>query len=535
MKLFWILFSLFLFSCATVQRPEGGDRDRVPPMILWEQSTPEFQTNFTPTELSFQFDEWVQLPNGGRGIIISPKLEKKPSISLKKRTLVIQLHDDEVLKENTTYLLQFNDEVVDLTERNPLTQQYYVFSTGDYIDSLSITGRVVDVLDPAPLHNVICHLYDSIIDTPAYFQKPEYITKADSSGQFRFHHLKDHDWHLFAFRDLNKNGSYDPYTEVAYVHDTTINPIRDSVLSYPIMLSKERHPMEVIHIDSSARDHALFRFSRMTGNDLQVSSTNAHSITSSAPSDRLEIVYLDSIWPKTFVFRSDLEEYYDTIQIFSPKEKTIAKLTLDHPATKKHFGHHKGLLELTFSRHICVLDPSRIVLQQRGDSSLLLIEPSAALLDSCRTLWTIPLRSTIHRDSVYTLSIYPGATQDVYRDKNEDTLRHDFVYRGPQEQEKTELHVTLRGLDTLSPYLIILDNKTYSESKVLNKGTEEELLVFRSIPRGIYDIFVVVDLDVDGLWTPFSWQQKTKCEPIMKYEVPEIREGWITDFEINIK
>src|SRR5471030_7453 len=131
-----------IFSCANIQRPMGGPRDKTPPKLL--KATPLNSTrNFNAKIIQLDFDEFFKLTNQYQEITISPEMVKPPEFQIKNKSLVIRLKD--TLQKNTTYVINFGKAIADVNEGNILKNFTYVFSTGPTIDSFRITGNVRNV------------------------------------------------------------------------------------------------------------------------------------------------------------------------------------------------------------------------------------------------------------------------------------------------------------------------------------------------------------------------------------------------------
>ena len=138
-------------GCAQVVTPTGGSKDSEPPVI--KLSKPEnFSTNFKNKNVSITFDEYIQLKDLNKSLIISPPMEEKPMIRVKGKTLNINF--DSFLKDSTTYNLYFGNALQDFNEGNPYLNFQYVFSTGSYIDSLSIKGKILNAFDLVSVEDV---------------------------------------------------------------------------------------------------------------------------------------------------------------------------------------------------------------------------------------------------------------------------------------------------------------------------------------------------------------------------------------------
>jgi hypothetical protein len=136
-----LVLGIAFYGCASMQRPQGGPRDLTPPKVLL--ATPANMTrNFKAKEIRLDFDEFFKLTNQYQEITISPAQEKLPEFNIKRRSLVIEFKD--TLQKNTTYVINFGKAIADVNESNVLKNFTYVFSTGNHIDSLSISGSVIN-------------------------------------------------------------------------------------------------------------------------------------------------------------------------------------------------------------------------------------------------------------------------------------------------------------------------------------------------------------------------------------------------------
>jgi len=217
---------LFFCHCAQITSPTGGKKDEIPPRVL--KYSPQNETvNFTSRTITITFDEFFVLDNASEQILISPILKPKPTFKTKGKSLVIDLKEC-TLKENTTYTFFFGDAIKDYHEQNILHDFYYVFSTGDYIDSLSIHGFVKNAFDLKPQERVFVMLYTCVNDTiPCdslpYLVQPEYIAQTKADGSFTLKNLAERDYRIFALKDQNRNFLFDMGEEIAFL-DSLITP-----------------------------------------------------------------------------------------------------------------------------------------------------------------------------------------------------------------------------------------------------------------------------------------------------------------------
>ena len=236
-----VLTALIVITCAHPVAPSGGPKDVAPPIVI--QTIPENgSAGFETNKFVITFNEYISLNNIQQQTLISPPMKELPDFNIKGKSLHVKFKEE--LKPKTTYSVYFGDAIVDITENNPVTNYTYIFSTGDYVDSLSLSGYVYDALNLKPLEEVFVMLYkdnnDTIeFDSLPYFIVPYYLSKTNDIGRFQFNGLSDDDYLLFAINDQNSNYIFDqPGEQIAFL---------DSLI-HPIYIKKQK--IDTISIDS---------------------------------------------------------------------------------------------------------------------------------------------------------------------------------------------------------------------------------------------------------------------------------------------
>ena len=206
-----LLLHCFIASCAQIVAPTGGERDKIPPIIT--SSKPENKAiNFAQKEISIQFNEWLApLTNAKTQVIISPSVEPFPKIDIMKNELSIKFKEG-ILQPNTTYSIFFGDNLKDNNEGNVLPNYKYIFSTGNYIDSLTVKGKINTTTGKIP-ENTFLLLYKDAVDSAFTSKKPFYISKIGTDGTFNLENVKEGDYKIYALNDKNGNYYYDLPTE----------------------------------------------------------------------------------------------------------------------------------------------------------------------------------------------------------------------------------------------------------------------------------------------------------------------------------
>lgn len=198
-----------LAGCASQTQPSGGPKDTLPPLL--EDSSPETgATNYTGSQIELTFSEPIQLNKPKEEIVISPAIEDVEFITRKNKVI---LRFPAPLLQNTTYSLNFREAVQDVTERNPSPNLKLAFSTGAYIDSLSITGTVYDLLTNRPIKDITVALFPKNDTFSIFKHKAQLFAKANEAGVFTIENLKPETFHVYAFLDKNKNLIVDQRSE----------------------------------------------------------------------------------------------------------------------------------------------------------------------------------------------------------------------------------------------------------------------------------------------------------------------------------
>ncbi len=185
-------------GCANIVPPQGGLKDSIPPRLI-KANPGDSARNFTGKRISFSFDEFVDVENIQENLIVSPTPNINPFVDYKLNTVTVRLKD--TLEDNTTYSLNFGNAIKDVNEKNVLKNFTYIFSTGPYIDSLELHGKVILAETGKADSTLIAMLHTSSNDSAVIKNKPRYIAKLDSAGNFTFKNLPPATYYLYALLD----------------------------------------------------------------------------------------------------------------------------------------------------------------------------------------------------------------------------------------------------------------------------------------------------------------------------------------------
>lgn len=209
-----------LISCAQFIPPTGGKKDEIAPKLI--NSIPKAeQKNFKEKTISLEFDELVDVTSLRQELLIIPEAEGTYDIRSKSNTVILKF--DKAFKDSTTYTLNFRKGIKDLNERNESRNLKLVFSTGNQIDSLKVSGNVKGLLTNQPVLEAHVALYKLQDSLDLKKTKPDYFIKTDSSGNYQFENIKSGKYRIYAFMDKNSNIKYDTKTEAIGFRNDTIN------------------------------------------------------------------------------------------------------------------------------------------------------------------------------------------------------------------------------------------------------------------------------------------------------------------------
>ncbi len=219
-----ILFSLFIISllyvlavantgCGQIGMPTGGPKDSIPPRLM--SASPKLKsTNVTGNKITLTFNEYVNLQEVQTNVLISPLPKKQPSIDYKLKTVTVKFKD--TLLPNTTYSINFGNAIVDNNEGNPLKDFVYVFSTGNQIDSFTLSGRVIIAETGKVDSTLMALLYRQTDDSAVQKRKPDYIARLSGDGSFTFVNLPAASFNLYALKDVDGGKTYN--SKKKYLH-----------------------------------------------------------------------------------------------------------------------------------------------------------------------------------------------------------------------------------------------------------------------------------------------------------------------------
>lgn len=518
--------AMFSHSCAnTSQAPTGGRKDTIPPVIV--KMNPRPYVLGVPLEgakFEFTFDEYVKVSNP-KNIFLSPPLKTVPKYKMKGKKLIISF--EEPLKENTTYTLNFYGALQDINENNPYPGYSFVFSTGDSIDSLYVTGLVQDCTTLDPVKNATVLLYDTQEDSAVFKELPFAATKTDDWGYFALRNLPARGFRMYAISDENGNNRYDPDTESIAFIDSLIKPvnvIRDSVYEliffdmkdtlacrdrkteYELSMFKETPSRQYIDLYGRRSERSAF---------VSFSARNAHIDTmwiAGLSPDRL-ITQINLERDSLEIWMNDQRNIPDTVLLFVNYLKTDSTGVRSGFTEEIKLGNENPRAPVdTIAKMDLTVDPKRV--ETEGFILEFGYPVINAQFDSIRLVVTdlhnVDERGAIsyYRDSLnlrkyhimpegkmsisskYTLTIPKGIFRDINNAWNDST---QVTVSLPIDVKLSTLQLDLKNVN--HKYIVEMLDERRTQTLFTHVVNEDKMVEFPYLTAGKYYIRITEDLN----------------------------------------
>lgn len=255
-KLFGVIVLLIMaISCANRGTPSGGDYDLSPPVLV--SSTPKQKALNVQNikTINLYFDENVQLKNPSENVIITPPQKAAPRFTVINSRIKVDIND--TLKQNTTYIIDFGDALEDNNEGNALENFVLMFSTGNQIDSLEISGKVLEAENLEPISSILVGLHSNLNDSAFHKLPFDRISRTNSKGEFVIRGLSPQKYRIYALKDMNRDYMYDLGDEKIAFLDTIIEPYAQQVMQIDTLLEQTE---KADSISTSKTEKAITQF-----------------------------------------------------------------------------------------------------------------------------------------------------------------------------------------------------------------------------------------------------------------------------------
>ena len=210
-----------MYACASMGTPDGGPEDYDPPKFV--RSTPEPNAiNYNKKKVTIEFDEFIKLEKASEKVIISPPQAEAPEVRASGKKVIVQFQDS--IKQDITYTIDFGNAIVDNNANNPLGQFAFAFSTGNTVDTMAVSGTVLNAENLEPIKGIQVGLHKNLNDS-AFVKLPfDRISRTDSRGRFTIRGVAPGKYRIYALMDGNQNYFFDSKTEQIAWSDSLIVP-----------------------------------------------------------------------------------------------------------------------------------------------------------------------------------------------------------------------------------------------------------------------------------------------------------------------
>jgi hypothetical protein len=531
-----LLILLLIWGCANRIQPTGGPKDEDPPKVITSQ--PQYgERNYKSQEVVIEFDEFVNLGNLKEQLIITPRINGDYDFKIHKR--IVSLEFEEPFADSTTFTLNFREGIVDITESNPAENLLLAFSTGNLLDTLEITGTLIDLMTKVPIGSAIIGLYP-IDDTLDIFTGPPYyFAQTNKDGNYVFKNIKDGDYRLYAFEDGNKNliceserEAYafqpQPITlDTAYIADTlnlqflnidTLKLTRTGVSGRYFNVYANKYLMDA---KLQAENDSVIAFN-YNDDHKSLKVYNTFSIKDSLKvfaelQDSLGVIAQDTFYLKFIESSRKADEY-----------KVLFKEAVGSLKKKKITG------EITFSKPIQSITLDSIVIRKDSITQYLITDSFSYKLDSLENILE------------YSIDI-PQAVLDTLNKKTDTkNLAKVKVIKGARGKATYNLYfpkgffmsiendssqASNKQLKFIAPETVGLINGSITTSydsftiqlldskmDVVNEHKNEKAYSFDEVKPGEYFIRILIDENGNGKWDMPDIRNNIPAERVILYQ-----------------
>ena len=308
--IFIIIAAAVMYSCANIGNPSGGPIDKTPPIFMRSNPTPN-AVNVKDRKIEIFFDEIVTLKDPSTKIIVSPAQTEMPRMSALGRKVTVELVDS--LLPNTTYTINFSNSIQDNNEGNAIDNFAFAFSTGSVIDSMRVSGYVLDSRTLEPMQSVVVGLQSNLADSAFHKEKLQRVALTNDRGQFTIRNVSPGSYHIFALKDLDRDYKFgNPTEDIAFLDSIIVPSIgsREAADTVYNDLNEIDTIMRATRPAYFPNDILLSMFnedrkSQYLANNLRVDSTRI-SLTFAAASDTLPSL--------SIVGRNDVPDQWYTLE-----------------------------------------------------------------------------------------------------------------------------------------------------------------------------------------------------------------------------
>jgi hypothetical protein len=504
-------------SCAKRGTITGGAKDTLAPILV--SSFPKnFSVNSKAKEIKLVFDEYVKLKNVTKQLIISPPMKKAPTILPYSASKVITIKLEDSLLDNTTYSFNFGNSIEDNNEGNKFEQFKYVFSTGTYIDSLTLNAKVKDAYSKKVDNFVTIMLYEKnskYSDSIVYKEVPRYLTSTlDSLKVVKIENIKQGKYQLIALKDVNGNNKFDPKTDkIGFQKETVLVP-NDTL--YELELFKEELPFKAVNAVQASGNRITLGYE---GNpeDVKIELKKGSEKISFRQS---KLASKDSI---NIWFKAQKNDSLVLDVVKKNYKKSFLVKVKDQKKDSLSFTNERGG-DLHFRDRFSI--KSNTAIEKVDVSKIKLINKDSTDV-TFKTLYE-EMDQKVYFDfekqplEKYKLALFPGALTD-FNGKQNDTLEYSFSTKS--EAEYGNLRVKLENVKRF-PVIVEL---TSQDGRIIASATSDKATAinFDLVEPQLFTLRLIYDDNKNGRWDTGSFLEKRQAEEVIYFPKEiDVRANW---------
>jgi uncharacterized protein (DUF2141 family) len=506
-----ILGAGLVFGCAQVGEISGGEKDVYAPKIIRKNSTPDSLLNFTGSSIKLSFDEFFELKNPEQSIIILPQHAKLKTI-VKQKDLTVFWED--TLKENTTYVIYINNAVKDINEGNDSLYKM-VFSTGNYIDSLTHTVEVKDAWSQQPVANCTVALYNSNDSTT-----PTYFAKTNANGIATFGYLRGGWYKLLGFQDENSDLRIQSSEKVAFLQDSL-------------------H----IKLDTTAQITTLRLFNQEPKKQINYTFQGPERLTIAAnfDLDTFELSIDDKIIDRSLLMRYSNDSCAVFIKNSSSNELKVQMNALEIQDT--------NTIRVLEKEKLAHLKPKPMIdLNQLGMGSSIGFDVNAIItsVDTSKLFITdenqqiIPYQLTTDKNQLFL------TLQNTVPTKGQIRFKENAIENTSSSlQDSIQFNFEIKSADAFGKILVDGNNINGNVLVFLFQNEKQKAVMlldtngtctFNKLIPGAYTLCYVLDENNNGKWDTGNLSEKRQPEKIYWYPgVVKVRRNWDLELVLSQK
>lgn len=522
-----VFISALFINCANRGNPEGGPKDLDPPKII--KTEPEnYSINFNGKEIKIYFDEYIKIKDIQKQLIISPPMNTQPEIiPLGNASKYISVKIFDTLQPTTTYAFNFGNSITDNNEGNPYPYYKYVFSTGNYIDSLSVKGNILDAekKDPDTFVSVMLYEIDSTFtDSVIYKKPPKYITNTlDSVTTFSIDNVKAGKYMLVALKDVNNDNKFQQKTDKIAFHKSFINVPTDSL--YTLKLFKEAIDFNVTRPQLVSGEKIAFGYEGDYKNikiDLksEVPEGFTSIITKDIKTDTLYYWYQPKLELDSLVFNVSKQTFAKdfVLRLKDNKRDTL----IINASPQSSIGYEEDF-KISGTTPFKLFDTSKITITDKDSTQVTFTSAFDTITN------TLSLNFKKSEENTYSINVLPETFTDIFGDVN-DSLNYKLVT--PKKNAFGSWR--LQPINATYPIIVQLTNEK-GEVKYEKHSTKQEDLDFLNLSPGKYQIRVIYDANGNGKYDTGNYLKKIQPENSSYYEINNpVRADWEEVYPIEL-